>query len=252
MVHPAWRDMARNNLAAVYQTTGRTVEALDLLAQSMSVRTPFSSQWSCLATLLRTVGRTGEALHVARRQLAVGRAAGSAQVIATGSLQLAFTRQQLGHHRVAALLLRAIVEHPSSEVGPALACEARSLLGLSMLALGDPGGGLAQLEAAVREAEHLDPSTGCLIDNNLGEGLRAAGRLAEAEVAHTRSLERAVRLGYRVEQARALEGLGRCSAEPERARQRLRQALELYDAMSSARRDQVAARLRAIDETGGQ
>ncbi|MGI5241367.1 AfsR/SARP family transcriptional regulator [Dactylosporangium sp. CA-139066] len=253
MAHPAWRNMATNNLAAVYQTTGRTAEALSMLERSMTVETPFSSQWTCLATLLRTVGRTDEALRVAQRLLVVGRTAGPGQLAAAGALQLAFTRQQLGHHRVAALLLRSIVEHPpTSDVGPAAVCEARSLLGLSTLALGDPEQGLALLRAAQREAEHLDPPTGCLIDNNLGEGLRATGRLDEAKLVHAGALERALRIGYRAEQARAYEGLGLCTDDPRLSRQRLQAALELYEAMGATQREQVAARLRAIDGPGGK
>ncbi|HTJ34260.1 MAG TPA: BTAD domain-containing putative transcriptional regulator [Dactylosporangium sp.] len=254
--HPAWRYRASNNLAAVYVFSGRFAEALALLEDSMAARrghdTGLSEQWVCLAAALRHVGRTDESLNVARRVLAVGRAAGGTQLAASGTLELAFMRQKLGQHRLAALLLRSLLDRAVPQVGPAAVCEARSLLGLSLQALGRPADGLALLEAARREAEHLDPSTVCIIDNNLGVGLHAVGRLEDAKVVHARALERAMRIGYTVEQARAYEGLGRCTTEPRLARQRLQAALDLYDAMGATQREQVAARLRAIDEPGGK
>ncbi|WP_432824339.1 BTAD domain-containing putative transcriptional regulator [Dactylosporangium sp. CA-092794] len=252
--HPVWGNRAKTNLAAVYQFSGRLGEALDLLEASLRAIYPneavvFGGQWSCLATVLRLLGRTGEALASARNTIAAGRVGGAPQLITSGVLELGLIRQRLGRHRLAVLLLGWIADHPSPEIGPAAPCEARSHLGLSLIALGDVGEGLRLLHAAQEQAEHLDPYTACLAANNLGAGLHAIGRLDDAKLQHAVALERAMRSGYRYEQARAYHGLGLCTTEPRLARQRLQTALDLYDAMGITERDDVAASLRAL---GGQ
>jgi DNA-binding SARP family transcriptional activator/tetratricopeptide (TPR) repeat protein len=255
--HPKWGPRARSNLAAVYQFSGRLAEALDLLEHSLqaiygSEAAVFGGQWSCLTSILRQVGRTGEALTAARITHATGRATGSAQLAINGALELALIRQRLGRHRQAVLLLRWIVGRPAPEAGPVVICEARSHLGLSLVALGRTGEGLELLDAARLESEHLDPHIACLAANNRGAGLHAVGRLDEAKSEHARALERAMRAGYRYEQARAYHGLGLCTDDPRLSRQRLQAAADLYEAMGVTEREEVRALLAAIDGHGGK
>jgi DNA-binding SARP family transcriptional activator/tetratricopeptide (TPR) repeat protein len=255
--HPVWGPRAQSNLAAVYQFAGRLTEALELLDRSMAAMhtgeaATLSGQWTCLSTILWQLGRTDEALAAARRTHAAGRAAGSAQLAVSGALELGIIRQRLGQHRLAVLLLGWIVEHAGPEVGPAVRCEARSALGLSLVMTGRTGEGLRLLYDAQRDAEHLDPHTGCLTGNNLGAGLHATGRPDEAKLMYARALERAMRIGYRYEQARAYHGLGTCTDDPRLSRDRLQAALDLYAAMGVPPPARAATRLRGIDGPDGK
>ncbi|WP_426514365.1 AfsR/SARP family transcriptional regulator [Dactylosporangium sp. McL0621] len=250
--HPKWGGRARSNLAAVYQFAGRLTEALELLEQSLQAIYPaevtvYGGQWTCLTTILRLRGRTGEALIAARRTLAAGRATG-AQLAINGAIELAVIRQTLGQHRHAELLLRWTVGRIPPEAGMAVICEARSYLGMSLVALGRTGEGLALLEVAARDSAHLDPHIACLAASNHGGGLLAAGRLDEAKAEYARALERAMRAGYRYEQARAYHGLGLCTSDPRLSRQRLQTAADLYEAMGVTEHAEVSALLRSIDE----
>ncbi|WP_432967899.1 AfsR/SARP family transcriptional regulator [Dactylosporangium sp. CA-233914] len=250
---PAWGLRAKSNLAAVYQFAGRLTEALALLEDALvpiyaADARVFGGQWSCLIAVLRQLGRTDEALIAARQTHAAGRATDSAQLAIHGAFELALIRRRRGQHRLAALLLRWIIHHGGPEVGPAVVCEARSTLGLSLVELGETREGLALLTDALREAEHLDPHCGCLAGNNLGAGLHAVGRCDEAKLEYARALERAKRVGYRYEQARAYHGLGVCTDDPRLSRRRLQAAHRLYEAMGVTERADVAALLRAIDE----
>ncbi|MEV6929254.1 hypothetical protein AB0M46_32855 [Dactylosporangium sp. NPDC051485] len=232
--HPGWGFRARNNLAAVYLYAGRLREALALLEDSMLAvygadRSWAFGQWTSLATILQQLGRTGEALTVARRAHAVGRLDRLPSLAANARFELAVIHQRLGHHRLAALLLRALLADPSPEIGPALACLARSQLGLAELALDRPGDGLDLLAAAHRAAEPLEPHVACLTGNNLGTGLRLAGRPGDAAPVYAAVLDQARRMGYRHEQARALHGLGLCTGDPAA----LREAADLFARMGA-------------------
>ncbi|MFI5907745.1 BTAD domain-containing putative transcriptional regulator [Dactylosporangium sp. NPDC051541] len=232
---PVWGARARSNLAAVYQYAGRLTEALNLLEHSLQAIYPaeaivYGGQWTCLTTILRLLGRTDEALASARHALAVGRSGGT-QLAINGAIELAVIRQRLGQHRLAELLLRWTVSHVAPEAGMAVICEARSYLGITLVARGRTGEGLALLALAARDSEHLDPHIACLAGNNYGAGLHAVGRRDEAKTEYARALERAMRAGYRYEQARAYHGLGLCTVDPRLSRLRLQTAADLYQAM---------------------
>jgi tetratricopeptide (TPR) repeat protein len=230
--------------------SGRLAEALALLDGSLRIHAGeplIGSQWICLATVLRMLGRTDEALAAAQITHATGRRASGALLAVTGAAELGVIRQRLGHHRQAVLLLRWARNHLGPDVGPASECEARSYLGVSIVALGRVDEGLELLRAAYVDAEPLDPTTGCLVANNYAIGLRAAGRADEAKFVHAQTLERAMRIGYRYEQARAYLGLGLCTTDPRLARQRLGSALQLFELMGVPERHDVAAHLRSLD-----
>ncbi|WP_271190215.1 AfsR/SARP family transcriptional regulator [Dactylosporangium matsuzakiense] len=238
--HPVWGARARSNLAAVYLYAGRLTEALDLLEQSLQAIYPaevmvYGGQWPCLTTILRLLGRTDEAVASARHALAVGRSNGT-QLAINGAIELAVIRESQGRHRQAELLLRWIVGQTAPEAGMALICETRSYLGVTLVAMGRTGEGLALLELAARDSEHLDPHIACLAASNYGAGLRTVGRRDEAKAEYARALERAMRAGYRYEQARAYHGLGLCTDDPRLSRQRLQTAADLYKAMGVTER----------------
>ncbi|MER7279470.1 BTAD domain-containing putative transcriptional regulator [Dactylosporangium sp. NPDC000244] len=250
--HPIWGARARSNLAAVYQFAGRLTESLELLEHSLQAIYPaevivYGGQWTTLTTILRLRGRTGEALIAARRTLAAGRAS-NAQLAFNGAIELAVIRQALGQHHLAELLLRWTVERILPELGMAVICEARSYLGMSLVALGRTEEALELLALAARDSAHLDPHIACLAASNHGAGLQAVGRLDEAKAEYARALERAMRAGYRYEQARAYHGLGLCTSDPRLSRHRLQTAADLYEAMGVTEHAEVAALLRDIDE----
>ncbi|WP_433199324.1 AfsR/SARP family transcriptional regulator [Dactylosporangium sp. CS-047395] len=253
--HPKWGARARSNLAAVYHFSGRFSEALDLLEQSLlpiypAEDTVYAGQWPTLTMILRLRGRIDEATVAARRTLAAGRVSRAAgtQLAINGAIELAVIRQLLGQHTLAELLLRWTVERIPPEAGTATICEARSYLGVSLIALGRLDEGLTLVEAAARDSEHLEPHIACLAASNHGAGLRAAGRLDAAKAEYARALERAMRAGYRYEQARAYHGLGLSTDDPRLSRQRLQAAADLYRAMGVTELAEVEALLHGTDK----
>lgn len=73
----------------------------------------------------------------------------------------------------------------------------------------------------------------CIVRNELGETLRESGELFAAIGEHRAALAAAMRVGLKLEHARALDGIAMClrSTEPEAARQHWRRALAPYREM---------------------
>lgn len=86
--------------------------------------------------------------------------------------------------------------------------------------------------------------------NNLGQLALADGNLASAESHYRRALQVATETSSLFEQARALEGTGRCALRAARtsaAAAPLRAALAIYQQLGSPRGEEVAALLRSHD-----
>lgn len=253
--HPEWGGLAQGNLASVYLNIGRFAEALELMERCIRPRTGtwmLGVHWVGLAVMLRALGRYEESILILQRTLAVGRGTDVAWPAANAGIELAATRQRLGQHRQAVLLLRWTLNHLGGDVGPAAELEARSYLGLSLITLGDQDAGLELLRTAYAAAFDVDTTAACLTGNNYGEGLAAAGRLDEGKQVHAQVLERAMRINHRYEQARAYRGLGICTTDRRLSRERLGTALALFEQMGTPERIEVAARLAALPAVTGK
>lgn len=244
--HPVWRDRAQSNLAYVYLNVGRFADALHLMERSLSTgrdRWLISVQWTALAQMLRAVGRVRESVLVAQRVVAFGRGSRTTWPRAVGAVELGASRARLGQHRQAVLLLSWARRQLGGDVGPGAEIEARSHLGASLVALGEHDRGLRLLQTAYDEGRHLDPTAACQSGNAYGEALTALGRPGDAHLVHAQVLKRATRAGIRYEQARAHRGLGMSTGDPRLARERLGDALRLFEAMGTPERHEVQATL---------
>ncbi|MDG6106552.1 winged helix-turn-helix domain-containing protein [Dactylosporangium aurantiacum] len=251
VTHPTWGVRARTNLAYVYLNVGRYDEALHLMEQSLITGADgwhVSVQWTALAGMLRAVGRYTESALVAQRIVAYGRRTGNPWPAAVGAVELGQARARLGRHRQAALLLRWARRQLGGDVGPAAELEARSHLGAALLTLGAHERGLHLLRTAYEDGQQLDPTVACQAGNLYGEALTTVGRAADAKLVHAQVLDRAMRIGHRYEQARAYRGLGVTTDDPRLARERLRTALELFDAMGTPERHEVRTLLHRPEQ----
>jgi DNA-binding SARP family transcriptional activator len=250
---PTWGVRARSNLAYLYLNVGRFAEALQLIDSSLVPGDDswhVSGQWTALAGILRAVGRYAESALVAQRIVGYGRRNAQTWPAAVGAVELGLARARQGRHRQAVLLLQWARRQLGGDVGPAAELEARCHLGASLLALGAHERGLELLRTAYEDGQQLDPTVACQAGNNYGEGLAALGRHAEGKLVHAQVLDRAMRIGHRYEQARAYHGLGVCTTDPRLARERLRTALQLFEAMGTPERHDVADRLKHLDQAG--
>ncbi|MEV0130691.1 BTAD domain-containing putative transcriptional regulator [Dactylosporangium sp. NPDC050688] len=251
VTHPTWGVRARTNLAYVYLNVGRYDEALHLMDRSLVAGDDgwhVSVQWTALAGMLRAVGRHTESALIAQRILGYGRRTGLTWPTAVGAVELGLTRARLGRHRQAVLLLTWARRQLGGDVGPATELEARCHLGASLLTLGAHDRGLHLLRTAYEDGQQLDPTVACQAGNLYGEGLTALGRTADAKLVHAQVLDRAMRIGHRYEQARAYRGLGVTTTDPRLARDRLRTALELFDAMGTPERHEVRTLLQRLEQ----
>lgn len=251
VTHPTWGVRARTNLAYVYLNVGRYTEALHLMEQSLVAGDDgwhVSVQWTALAGMLRALGRHHESALVAQRILGAGRRTGHTWPTAVGAVELGLARARLGRHQQAVLLLSWARRQLGGDVGPAAELEARCHLGASLVALGAHERGLHLLRTAYEDGQQFDPTVACQAGNLYGEGLTALGRAADAKLVHAQVLDRAMRIGHRYEQARAYRGLGVTTSDPRLARERLRTALELFDAMGTPERHEVRTLLQRLEQ----
>ncbi|MEU0554295.1 BTAD domain-containing putative transcriptional regulator [Dactylosporangium sp. NPDC006015] len=251
--HPRWGARAESNLAYVYLNVGRFREALTLTERSLTAgddRRQVSGQWTPLAATLRALGRHHESVLVAQRIIAYARGTGSdggsTWPGAVGAVELGATRARLGQHRQATLLLSWARRQLGVDAGPGSEIEARTVIGASLVALGDHDRGLRLLHGAYDDGRHLDPTAACHAGNTYGEALHTAGRPADAESVHRWVLDRATRAQHRYEQARAHRGLGTATGDPDAAREHLTAALRLFDEMGTPERHEVRATLQRL------
>ncbi|GAA1867572.1 BTAD domain-containing putative transcriptional regulator [Asanoa iriomotensis] len=247
------------NLSVVSRYEGRLSEALDsaLTAETYAAAagTPGRLAYARLqaGTAARYLGRYEVALRHLRR---TATAVWPHHRVGLGSalMELGCVHRDLGHPRVAALLLRraAALKRQGSNIASAV--EASSEYGRLLVTTGDPESALRIQQAVydtVRELRDgfFEPAIG----NDIGETLTALGRTVEAGAAHETALRQAKERRLRYEEARAWAGLAAAlrRTDPGRAESAAATAYDLFIG-AGMRPEEASAALSGGRRAGAQ
>lgn len=228
-------------LGLLLSAMGRYDEALPRLRQSIRIKRQLGADraeaesLTNLSTLYAEWGRFPEAVEAATRAVALSRSIGSVDKEVEGLTDLAVARIGLGEVDEAADLLARARKLAVDVISPA---DMSLLLALSA----DAADWLGQSVQATEWAEaalHLDNLSGApmreaAVGNIIGRLHARNGRYAPALDLHARAHEAAARIGYRVEEARALAGMAHALehlGERGAAMAHRETALEAFDAM---------------------
>jgi tetratricopeptide (TPR) repeat protein/DNA-binding SARP family transcriptional activator len=244
------------NLAGVVAHLGRYTEALRyfeatlVLWQELGTGEGLVDGYAGLGNVLMQLGRYDESLAYLRQSLWLARRGGRPRELGIPLGELGRLRVLRGDLRLAMLLLRRALATKRSLNNRYGGAEVLSDLGLVHR-------GLRRYDEAVRhqrEALAIMVDGGmlggeCLVLNRLGNTLFEARQLEEAHDLHRRVLHLAERINYRIEEARAHDGLATTSAaaDPALAREHWRTALRLFEEMGVPERHAVARKLAALD-----
>lgn len=208
-----------------------------------------------LGMVERLTGSYRHAADLCRQALALYEELGDRYKLAFACAELAILQRLSGDLEAAATGQQVAVQR-FRELGTAvdLAC-ARKELGIVQRMTGDCDAAAAgQREALTVFREHNDPQCLAQTLNDLGETLSSSVASQHARECHDEALAVARRIGDRLEEARALEGIGRCSlrdGDPGAGLGQVRQALAIYRRIGvpEARRAEAVLR-RARADTG--
>ncbi|WP_432111037.1 AfsR/SARP family transcriptional regulator [Streptomyces sp. YPW6] len=201
-------------LGLLLSTLGRYDEALPRLRQSIEIKRQLGAEraeaesLTNLSSLYAEWGRYPEAVEAATRSVALSRSIGSVDKEVEGLTDLAVARIGLGEIAAASELLARARKLAGETMSPAdlslvlaLSAEVADRLGESAQAeeWGESALGLGDLSGVpMREAA---------VGNIIGRFHTRNGRYAAAFELHARARDAASRIGYRVEEARALAGM---------------------------------------------
>ncbi|MFE2975058.1 BTAD domain-containing putative transcriptional regulator [Streptomyces sp. NPDC059258] len=228
-------------LGLLLSTLGRYDEALPRLQQSIDIKRQLGAEraeaesLTNLSSLYAEWGRYPEAVEAATRSVTLSRSIGSVDKEVEGLTDLAVARIGLGEIAAASELLARARKLAGETMSPAdlslvlaLSAEVADRLGESVqaaewaesaLSLGDLSG------VPMREAA---------VGNIIGRFHTRNGRYSAAFELHARARDAASRIGYRVEEARALAGMADAldrMGEQEAASTHRESAREAFDAM---------------------
>ncbi|MCW6007447.1 tetratricopeptide repeat protein [Micromonospora sp. CPCC 205371] len=245
----------RGNLAVVLSQLGRLHEAMICSSQTLETwrrladDRGMSLALTDLGLMLTQLGRYEEALELHRRHLILACERRLDFHIGSALGHIAQVRLRLGQREAAMRLLRSallVKRRTGNRYGEG---EVLNDLGVGHRMAGD----LAQAERHHRMALAIIRQTGdrrgeSLVRNELAITLAAAGKRSDAVEQHNQALAIATQIRHRYEEARALDGLARCSAPAaaERARRYWERALVIYREMGVPDADSVTAHLAAM------
>jgi tetratricopeptide (TPR) repeat protein len=227
------------------------VQSSTALWQELGSREGVADSHTQLGYVLTHLGDFDASLVHLRRAVWLARRIGKPQELASALAELGRLRILRGDLRLATLLLRRAltVRRPINE---------RYVKAEMLCVLGSAYRRLCRYDEAVRSQRQalaimVDggvPGGECLVLNYLGTTLFEAGQLDEAHGLHRRALHLAERIDYRIEQARAYDGLATTSADshPALAREHWHRALQLFEDMGVPERHAVARKLAALDQ----
>ncbi|MFE7137186.1 BTAD domain-containing putative transcriptional regulator [Streptomyces sp. NPDC057644] len=228
-------------LGLLLSTLGRYDEALPRLQQSIDIKRQLGAEraeaesLTNLSSLYAEWGRYPEAVEAATRSVALSRSIGSVDKEVEGLTDLAVARIGLGEIAAASELLARARKLAGETMSPAdlslvlaLSAEVADRLGESVQAAewGESALSLGDLSGVpMREAA---------VGNIIGRFHTRNGRYSAAFELHARARDAASRIGYRVEEARALAGMADAldrMGEQEAASTHRESAREAFDAM---------------------
>lgn len=195
-------------------------------------------------------GRYEEALRTGRQLLLLSRQADDPRQLAHAVANLGMTRHRMGDVGPARRLLRAALglkRRTGNRVGVG---EVLNELGVIEREEGRPERAAAlHREALVAMSDAGDRIGQCASRNLLARAILDQGDASSSLDLHRRVLADATRLGARYEQARALDGIGRCLAptDPVAARSHRIRALALFRQVESPDRHEVERLLTELD-----
>ncbi|MFD5201436.1 BTAD domain-containing putative transcriptional regulator [Streptomyces sp. NPDC058375] len=228
-------------LGLLLSTLGRYDEALPRLQQSIEIKRQLGAEraeaesLTNLSSLYAEWGRFPEAVEAATRSVALSRSIGSVDKEVEGLTDLAVARIGLGEIAAASELLARARKLAGQTTSPAdlslvlaLSAEVADRLGESVQAAewGESALRLSDLSGVpMREAA---------VSNIIGRFHARNGRYTPAFELHARARDAASRIGYRVEEARALAGMADAldrMGEQKAASAHRESAREAFDAM---------------------
>jgi DNA-binding SARP family transcriptional activator/tetratricopeptide (TPR) repeat protein len=244
----------RGNLAVVLSQLGRLQEAMICSSQTLETWRRLANDRGMslaltdLGLMLTQLGRYEEALVLHRRHLILASERRLDFHVGAALGHIAQVRLRLGQREAAMRLLRSaliVKRRTGNRYGEG---EVLNDLGVGHRM----GGELAEAERHHRMALAIIRQTGdrrgeSLVRNDLAITLAAAGQRSAAVEQHNQALAIATQIRHRYEEARALDGLARCSvpAAAERARRYWERSLVIYREMGVPDAEGVATQLAA-------
>ncbi|MFJ9622711.1 AfsR/SARP family transcriptional regulator [Streptomyces sp. NPDC101181] len=228
-------------LGLLLSTLGRYDEALPRLQQSIEIKRQLGAEraeaesLTNLSSLYAEWGRYPEAVEAATRSVTLSRSIGSVDKEVEGLTDLAVARIGLGEIDAASDLLARARKLAGEVMSPA---DLSLVLALSA-EVADRLGESAQATEWGESALHLGDLSGvpmreAAVHNIIGRFHTRNGRYAPAFELHARARDAASRIGYRVEEARAMAGMADAleqMGEREAASTHRESAREAFDAM---------------------
>ncbi|AVT36028.1 transcriptional regulator [Plantactinospora sp. BB1] len=255
--HRLGQATALYTLGAVRRLAGDYPGAEELLRQALALsrtldhRLGQANTIHRLGSLRRLTGDYQGAEDLLRQALEHYRALNDRLGLASALADLGIVRRLTEHYPDADDLLRQALDLYRALEHPHGAAYTLAHLGVVRCRTGDYAAGehqLTQALTALREVGALDDEVEAL--NYVASLRRMSGYPDRAHALHQKALAVAHDRGYRLEEARALEGLGRAAADLgdiASATSHLRRALDLYQALGVPEAAQVAGALAALD-----
>ncbi|HET9137886.1 ATP-binding protein [Actinophytocola sp.] len=242
------------NLGIEYAQLGRYRAAVDHFEQALLVADELGDRYgegnalTNLGMVHCSLGDYPQAIAELRRALdstrAIGDRSGEGRVLT--NLGMAHTR--LGAYTEARDCLERALHLHRAVAGRADEAEALTYFGELHQRTGDHVTALAYHRRALALAQEISlPGVACTAHDGAGRALRALDRLAEATAHHEQAVELATRIGDRLQQAGALDGLAWCrhdAGEHDEARGLWQRALTIYTELGVPEADRVRGQLR--------